>query len=71
MKTAKEKENIPPIRPGANSYKPEDIRKWGIKRFMEEVAPDEPFAIPDLGFTDDENRRMDEILKEEQKSKSQ
>jgi hypothetical protein len=65
MKPTKEKEAIPPIRPGANSYKPEDIRKWGVKRFMEEVAPKEPFVIPDLGFTEEENKRMDELLKEE------
>ena len=49
---------------GANSYKPEDIRRWGIERFMKEIAPKESFPIPDLGFTEEENRRMDQLLEE-------
>ncbi len=57
------------MRRGGNSYKPEDIRRWGLQRFMGEVAPKEPFSIPDLGFTDEENRRMDELLREEQENK--
>lgn len=69
MKSTQEKELIPPMRRGANSYKPEDIRRWGVKRFMEEIAPKEPFPIPDLGFTEEENRRMDELLEEEQEHK--
>lgn len=69
MDETKKQEQIPPMRRGANSYKPEDIRRWGLQRFMKEVAPKEPFLIPDLGFTDEENRRMDELLREEQKSK--
>ena len=70
MKTTEEKEPIPPMRRGANSYKPEDIRRWGVERFMDEIAPKEPFSIPDLGFTEEENRRMDELLREEQESKA-
>ncbi len=54
------------MRRGANSYKPEDIRRWGVERFMQEVAPKEPLHIPDLGFTAEENRRMDQLLQEEQ-----
>ena len=57
------------MRRGGNSYKPEDIRRWGLQRFMAEVAPKEPFSIPDLGFTDEENRRMDKLLREEQENK--
>lgn len=57
------------MRRGTNSYKPEDIRRWGLQRFMAEVAPKEPFLIPDLRFTGEENRRMDELLREEQESK--
>ena len=57
------------MRRGANSYKPENIRRWGLRRFMAEVAPKEPFVIPDLGFTDEENLRMDELLREEQENK--
>ena len=65
MNRAQEQEAIPPLRRGANSYKPEDIRRWGVERFMKEVASQKPFSIPDLGFTEEENRRMDELLKEE------
>jgi hypothetical protein len=32
---------------------------------MNEVAPKEPFKIPSLGFSEEENRRMDEIMREE------
>jgi hypothetical protein len=65
-----QQEPIPPIRRGANSYKPEDIRRWGVQRFLDEVCPKEPFFIPDLGFTEEENRRMDEILREEREAKN-
>ncbi|RZK33611.1 MAG: hypothetical protein EOO61_15025, partial [Hymenobacter sp.] len=53
---------------GANSYRPEDILRWGVERFMNEVAPKEPFEIPDLGFNDEENRRMDQIMREERQA---
>ena len=36
---------------------------------MDEIAPKDPFLIPDLGFTEEENQRMDELLREEQESK--
>jgi hypothetical protein len=65
MEPKKPLEPIPPMRPGANSYSPEDIRRWGIERFLDEVCAKEPFIIPDLGFTDEENRRMDEVLAQE------
>ena len=65
-----EREPIPPMRRGNNSYKPEDIKRWGLQRFLDEVCPKEPFLIPDLGFTEEENRRMDEILKEEREAKN-
>ena len=65
MKTTEKEEAIPPLRRGANTYKPEDIRRWGVERFMKEVAPQKPFSIPDLGFTEEENRCMDALLKEE------
>lgn len=68
METKKTPEPIPPMRRGANSYKPEDIRRWGVERFLDEIAPKEPFEIPDLGFTEEENRRMDEILREERQA---
>lgn len=71
MNKTKEQQPISPMRRGANSYKPEDIRRWGVQRFMAEVAPKEPFMIPDLKFTDEENRRMNELLREEQKDKEE
>jgi len=69
MDSAKTEDFIPPMRRGANSYKPEDIRRWGVERFMREVAPKEPFVIPDLDFTEEENRRMDQLLEEEREQK--
>ena len=70
METKKSLEPIPAMRRGANSYKPEDIRRWGVQRFLNEVAPKQPLEIPDLGFSEEENRRMDEILKEEREAPS-
>ena len=46
-------EPIPPLKPGQwNSYRPEDIRRWGVQRFLDEVCAKESFIIPVLGFTD-------------------
>jgi len=64
-------EPIPHMRPGKNSYSPEDIRRWGVKRFLDEVCAKEPFTIPDLRFTDEENRRMDEILQQERQASAE
>lgn len=64
-----ELEPIPPLQPG-RSYRPEDIRRWGVARFLNEVAPKEPVPMPDFQFTDEENRLMDELLKEEQELKA-
>lgn len=67
MKTNKQSESIPPLRRGKiNSYSPADIKRWGVQRFLDEVCEKDPIQIPDLGFTDEENRRMDELLKQEQ-----
>lgn len=66
METTKHIEDeIPPMkRRRINSYKPEDIRRWGVERFLEATAVREPFnrIFPD--FTEEENRRMDELLAE-------
>lgn len=57
---------IPQLRPGQRtSYAPADIRRWGAERFLAEVCPPEPLPIPDLGFTAEENARMDELLADE------
>lgn len=49
-------------------YSPADIKCWGVERFLNEISPKEP--IPNPEFTEEENRRMDEILKEERESDS-
>lgn len=60
-------EALPPIKPGrAGTYRPEDIKRWGVEQFMTEVAPQTPFPIPDLGFTPEEQQRMSELLQDEQ-----
>jgi hypothetical protein len=50
METKKSNEPIPPMRRGDNSYKPEDIRRWGVQRFMDAGAPKLPFEMPNFGF---------------------
>lgn len=51
-----------------NLYSPTDIKRWGVQRFLDEVTRKEPLVIPDLGFTEEENRLMDEILREEREA---
>lgn len=59
-------ETIPPLRWGQlTCYSPADIKRWGVQRFLDTVAPTQPLPIPDLGFTAEENARMDELLREE------
>lgn len=70
MNPTTELEPIPPRKPGVNSYRPEDIKRWGIERFMKERGPQEPFQIPPMHFTEEENRRMDELLEEERQAKT-
>lgn len=61
-------EPIPPKKPGINSYRPEDIKRWGVERFLDAVCAEGPFPIPDFHFTDEENRRMDEIIEQERQA---
>lgn len=49
-------------------YKPEDIKRWGVERFLDAVSPKEPFQFG-IEFSEEENRRMDEILEEEKHCK--
>lgn len=70
MKTTKQEDKIPSLKPRAwNSYRPEDVKRWGVERFLHEVAPKYPIPIPDLEFTDEENQKMDELLEEERQRK--
>lgn len=58
--------NIPPLRWGQLTYySPADIKRWGVQHFLDAVAPTDPLPIPDLGFTAEEDKRMDELLQEE------
>ncbi len=58
-------DEIPPMRRGQlNIYKPSDIKRWGVERFLEATAVREPFLLEFPEFTEEENRRMDEILAE-------
>jgi len=61
-------EPIPPRKPGINSYRPEDIKRWGVQRFLDEWAAQGPFQIPPMHFTEEENRRMDEVLAQERQA---
>ena len=58
--------NTPP-HPRPNSYRAEDIMaEYGsLENFMAAVGPKAPLEIPDLGFTEAENQRMDQLLAEE------
>lgn len=71
METTKEQEleHIPTIKErGSNVYKPEDIKRWGVERFLNAVSPKEPFQFG-IEFTDEENRRMNAIVEEEKHRK--
>lgn len=60
---------IPRLHRGrTTSYSPTDVKRWGVERFLDEVCAKTPLQIPDLGFTDEENRRMDELLKSDRES---
>ncbi len=64
-----EKDLIPTIRKNQwNIYKPSDIKRWGSKPFFETVAPQKDYKWPHFEFSDEENRRMDELLSEEKVS---
>jgi len=53
--------------PNRTGYRAEDIlAEYGsLADFMAAVGPKTPLAIPDLGFTEAENQRMDQLLAEE------
>ncbi len=66
METTKQlEEEIPPMKKGQlNVYKPSDIKRWGIERFLEATTVTEPFLLQFPEFTEEENRVMDELLAE-------
>ena len=67
METTKLSEDeIPPMKRGQlNIYKPSDIMRWGVERFLEKTAVNEPFLLEFPEFTEEENRIMDELLAED------
>jgi hypothetical protein len=63
----KNQQNIIPLlqKGKTNSYRPEDIKRWGVERFLDTVCAKEDIIIPALGFTDEENKRMATTLIED------
>lgn len=56
---------IPPMKKGQlNVYKPSDIKRWGVERFLDATAVKEPFLMEFPEFTHEENLRMDQLLAE-------
>lgn len=54
---------------GRKSLRPEDIKAYGVQRFLDEQAQRGPFPALAIEFTEEENRIMDEILAEERRAK--
>lgn len=55
---------------GRTSLRPEDIKAYGIQRFLDEQAKRGPLQLPKLHFTEEENRLMDELLAAERAASS-
>jgi len=65
-KEAANDEEIPLMQPGRlNIYSAADIKRWGVQRFLDTVCAKEPVEMPDFEFTEEEQRQMDEILRQE------
>ncbi|WP_157886807.1 hypothetical protein [Hymenobacter sp. PAMC 26628] len=47
---------------GRGSLRPEDIKDYGVKRFLDEQEARGPLQLPVIHFTEEENRVMDELL---------
>lgn len=52
---------------GRKSLRPEDIKAYGVQRFLDKQAQRGPFQLPDFIFTEEENRSMDEFLAEKRR----
>lgn len=53
---------------GRTSLRPEDIKAYGIQRFLDEQEKLGPFPALTIPFTEEENRLMDQILAEERQA---
>lgn len=47
---------------GRTSLRPEEIKAYGVRRFLDEQAKRGPLQLPKLHFTAEENRLMDDLL---------
>lgn len=50
---------------GRTSLRPEDIKEYGIERFLREQEMRGAFPAPDFTFTEEEKRQIDEFLARE------
>ncbi len=53
---------------GRTSLRPEDIKAYGIARFLDEQEKRCPLPALNIAFTEEENRLMDQILAEERQA---
>lgn len=62
-------DEIPPLQPGRlNIYSAVDVKRWGAQRFFDTVCAKEPIQIPDFEFTEEDQRMMDEVLRQEREA---
>lgn len=58
-------DTIPPMKKGQlNIYKPSDIKRWGTERFLETTAVKDPLLLQFPEFSEEENKRMDDLMAE-------
>lgn len=53
---------------GRTSLRPEDVKAYGVERFLSEQEKRGPFPALTILFTEEENRLMDQILAEERQA---
>lgn len=47
---------------GRKSIRPEDLKAYGVERFLQEQEALGPLYLPPVFFTEEENQLLDEIL---------
>ncbi|RZK20552.1 MAG: hypothetical protein EOO56_12580 [Hymenobacter sp.] len=50
---------------GRTSLRPENIKAYGVQRFLAKQVKRGPLQLPKLHFMDEESRLMDELVAEE------
>lgn len=53
---------------GRTSLRPEDIKAYGVQRFLDEQEERGPLPALNIVFSEEENRLMDQILAEERQA---